>query len=103
MNNFWKEIMNCLLGVILYHGALPEEKSWYEQYKWEIENMITDIKNFHNALTAAGFEVSNEQMGKFLVYTEHVHISNDRMVQKCPVDELQLCLLASKINDELNN
>lgn len=47
--------------------------------------------------------MSNEQMRKFLVYTEYIRIGNDEMVQKCPVDELQLCLIASKINNELNN
>lgn len=102
MEKFWEDIMNCLLGVILYHGQLPDEKSWCEQYKYEVENMIEDIKNFHNDNSNAGLEVSNEAMARFLVYTEADHIGNTRLVESCAVDELQLLMIAAKINDKLN-
>lgn len=102
MNKFWEDIMNSLLGVVLYHGHLPDEESWYRQYEYEINNMIDDIRNFHNCNVDAGLEVSNETMARFLVYTESVHIGNAQFVNSCLVDEAQLIMLAAKINDELN-
>ena len=102
MDNFWEDIMNCLLGVVLYHGQLPNEETWCKQYQYEVNNMIEDIKNFHNSNIDAGLEVSNEAMARFLVYTEANHIGNTQFVNRCAVDELQLLMIASKINDELN-
>lgn len=102
MEKFWEDIMNCLLGVVLYHGKLPHEDTWCKQYEYEVNNMIEDIKNFHNDNVDAGLEVSNEAMARFLVYTEADHIGNTQMVNTCPVDESQLLMIAAKINDELN-
>lgn len=73
MDKFWENIMNCLLDT-LYHGALPEDGSWCQQYTYEIENMIEDIKNFHQDNRHAGFEVSNESMARFFcVYRERAY------------------------------
>lgn len=100
--NFWEDVMNCLLGVILYHGDLPDEDTWCNQYQYEVENMIEDIKNFHKSNNEAGLEISNEAMSKFLVYTEWMHIGNDRLVKKCAIDKEQLLFISAKILDELN-
>ena len=51
MNQKWKDIMNCLLGVVLYHGRLPEESSWCEQYNCEVRSMVKDIKAYHQSNT----------------------------------------------------
>lgn len=102
MDKFWEDVMNCLLGVILYHGQLPDEETWCKQYQYEVNNMIEDIKNFHNSNEDAGLEVNNDAMARFLVYTEKEHIGNAQFVNKCAVDELQLLMIASRINDELN-
>ena len=102
MDKFWEDIMNCLLGVVLYHGKLPDEETWCKQYQYEVNNMIEDIKNFHNSNVDAGLKVSNQAMARFLVHTEADHIGNAQFVNKCAVDELQLLMIASKINDELN-
>lgn len=102
MNDFWKNIMNCLLGVALYHGALPNEETWVQQYKYETENMVEDIKNFHESAKQAGLEISNEAMAMFLIYTEYDHIGNDHIVKKSSVDMNTLLVLAVQINDELN-
>lgn len=102
MNQKWKDIMNCLLGVVLYHGRLPEEMSWCEQYNYEVINMIKDIKVYHQSNTEAGLEVSNEAMAHFLVYVEHEHIGNTHFVKSCTVDEVQLLMIAAEINEELN-
>ena len=102
MNKFWEDIMNCLLGVVLYHGQLPDEESWYKEYEYEVNNMVEDIKHFHNDNVNVGLEVSNEAMARFLVYTEAEHIGNAQFVNKCEIDESQLLMIASKINDELN-
>lgn len=102
MDKFWEDIMNCLLGVVLYHGQLPDEETWCEQYQYEVNIMIEDIKNFHNSNVDAGLEVNNEAMARFLVHTEADHIGNEQFVKKCAVDELQLLMIASKINDKLN-
>lgn len=32
MDKFWEDTMNCLLGVVLYHGMLPDDESWCKQY-----------------------------------------------------------------------
>lgn len=101
MDTFWENIMNCLLGVVLYHGRLPEEDTWCKQYRHEVNNMIEDIKNFHQANTDAGIEVSNESMARFLIYTEREHIGNGHFVNECAVDEFQLVMIAAEINDEL--
>ncbi len=102
MDKFWEDTMNCLLGVVLYHGMLPDDESWCKQYEHEINNIINDIKEFHKANKEAGFEVSNSEMARFLVYQEFVHISNEHFVKKCAVDEDQLIMISAKINDELN-
>lgn len=54
MDQKWKDIMNCLLGVVLYHGRLPEESSWCEQYNCEVRSMVKDIKAYHQSNTEAG-------------------------------------------------
>ena len=102
MDKFWEDIMNCLLGVVLYHGQLPDKESWCKQYEYEVNNMVEDIKHFHDYNVDAGLEVSNEAMAKFLVYIESDHIGNAQFVNKCAVDESQLLMIAAKINDELN-
>lgn len=102
MNQKWKDIMNCLLGVVLYHGRLPEEISWCEQYNYEVISMIKDIKAYHQSNTEAGLEVSNEAMAHFLVYVEREHIGNTHFVKSCTVDEAQLLMIAAEINEELN-
>ena len=99
MKTFWENIMNCLLGVVLYHGCLPDETSWYKQYEPEISNMIQDIKNFHKANEIAGKKVSNEAMAEFLIYAEYIHIGNKHIIKKCVIDEEQLLLIAAKINN----
>lgn len=48
MSQEWKDIMNCLLGVVLYHGRLPEEASWCEQYNCEIRNMMIWVSKHNN-------------------------------------------------------
>lgn len=102
MDKFWEDIMNCLLGVVLYPGQLPDEETWCKQYQYEVNNMIEDIKNFHNSNVDAGLEVSNEAMARFLVYAEAEHIGNAQFVNKFAVDESQMIMIAAKINDELN-
>ena len=102
MEKFWKDIMNCLLGVALYHEELPDEDTWVDQYFYEVQNMIDDIKNFHRSITSAGLEVSNDVMANFLIYAEAEHIGNERLVQKSAVDMNTLLILAAQINDELN-
>ena len=102
MDKFWEDTMNYLLGIVLYHGQCPDEKSWCKQYAYEVNNMVEDIKNFHNKNADAGLEVSNEAMARFLVYTEAAHIGNAQFVNVCPIDEFQLIMIATKINDELN-
>ena len=102
MNKFWEDIMNCLLGVVLYHGQLPDEEMWCKQYEYEVKNMIEDIQHFHASNKDAGIEISNDAMASFLVFTENEHIGNTQFVNKCVVDEMQLLTIASKINDELN-
>ena len=102
MDKFWKDTMNCLLGVVLYHGMLPDEESWCKQYEYEINNIIHEIKNFHKANRDAGFEVSDSEMARFLVYQEFIHIGNEHFVKECVVDESQLLTIAAKINNELN-
>lgn len=94
--------MNCLLGVVLYRGQLPDEESWCKQYEYEVNSMVEDIKHFHDDNMDVGLEVSNEEMAKFLVYTEANYIGNAKFLNKCAVDESQLLIIASKINDELN-
>ena len=101
MNEFWKNTMNCLLGVVLYHGKLPDEETWVKQYRPEIENMVEDIKCFHKSVESAGLEVSNEAMALFLIYSESNHIGNDYIVTSEKVDMDMLISLASQINDEL--
>lgn len=103
MDQKWKDIMNCLLGVVLYHGRLPEEASWCEQYNCEVRSMVKDIKVYHQSNTEAGLEVSNEAMAHFLVYVEHEHIGNTHFVKSCAVDEVRLLLIAAGINKELND
>lgn len=102
IDKFWEDIMNCLLGVVLYHGQLPNEESWCREYEYEVNNMLDDIKYFHDVNVDAGLEVSNEAMARFLVYTEAKHIGNAQFINKCAVDESQLLMIAAKINDELN-
>lgn len=96
--DIWEDIMNCLLGVVLYHGQLPDEESWYKQYEYEINNMVEDIEHFYNDNINAGLEVSAESMARFLVYTEACHIGNTQFVNKCAVDKSQLLMIATKIN-----
>lgn len=74
MDKFWEDIMNCLLGVDLYHGKLPDEESWCKEYEYEVNNMVEDIKHFHDDNVDVGLEVSNEEMARFLVYTEAEHL-----------------------------
>ena len=102
MDIYSEDIMDCLLGVVLYHGQLPDEESWCKQYEYEVNNMVEDIKHFHDDNVDVGLEVSNESMARFLVYTEAEHIGNVQFVNKCAVDESQLLMIAAKINDELN-
>ena len=105
MDKFWEDTMNYLLGIVLYHGQLPDDKSWCKQYEYEVNNMVEDIMNFHNKNADAGLEVSNEAMARFLVYTEAAHIGEAAhvgFVNSCPIDESQLLMIAAKINDELN-
>ncbi len=103
MSQKWKDIMNYLLGVVLYHERLPEGASWCELYDSEIKNMIKDIKAYHQSNTEAGLEVSNESMAHFLVYVEHEHISNTHLVKSAVVNEIQLLMVAAEINEELND
>lgn len=103
MNQKWKDIMNCLLGVVLYHGRLPEESSWCQQYDYEIKNMIKDIKAYHQSNKEVGLEVNNESMARFLVYVEREHIGNTHIVKSCAVDKMQLLMIAAEINEELND
>ena len=65
----------------------------------EIESNTSLIKQTAKDIR---LEVSNEAMARFLVYTEAEHIGNAQLVNKCEVDESQLLMIASKINDELN-
>lgn len=102
IDKFWEDIIKYLLGVVLYHGQLPDEESWYKEYEYEVNNMVEDIKHFHDDNMNVGLEVSNEAMARFLVYTEADHIGNAQFVNKCEIDESQLLMIASKINDELN-
>ena len=102
MNEFWKKTMEYLLGVVLYHGQHPDEKTWFEQYKYEINNMIDDIKQFHEDNRIVGLEISNEAMARFLVYTEAEHIGNTHIINEQSIDETELLKVAMKINDELN-
>lgn len=74
MDKFWEDIRNCLLGVDLYHGKLPDEESWCKEYEYEVNNMVEDIKHFHDDNVDVGLEVSNEEMARFLVYTEAEHL-----------------------------
>ena len=102
MDKFWEDTMNCLFGVVLYHGQLPDKETWCKQYEYEVNNMIEDIKNFHNSNVDAGLGITNEAMARFLVYTENKHIGNTHLVNSCAVDASQLLMIAVKINDELN-
>ena len=102
MDKFWEDIMNCLLGVVLYHGQLPDEESWCKQYEYEVNNMVEDIKHFHDCNLDAGLGSSDEAMARFLLYTEADHIGNAQLVNKCAIDASQLLMIAAKINDELN-
>ena len=102
MNEFWKKTMEYLLGVVLYHGQHPDEKTWFEQYEHEISNMINDIEQFHEDNRKVGLEISNEAMARFLVYTEAEHIGNTHIINKQPINEAELLKVAMKINDELN-
>ena len=74
-NDFWKEIIEEILDT-LYHGENPEEINWVSEYPYEAENMVTDIKEFHESLTQAGIDTTNEVMANFLIYTEFMHINN---------------------------
>ena len=101
-DEFWEDIMNHLLGEVLYHGQLPDEETWCKEYETEVANMIKDIKNFHNDNVKIGLEVSNEAMASFLVHTEANHIGNTRLIKKNEVNESDLITIAVRINDELN-
>nr|DAG49022.1 MAG TPA: hypothetical protein [Caudoviricetes sp.] len=100
MNQFWIDTMNYLLGDVLYHGNCKCD--WCQQYEYEIECMIKDIKDFHAANVDAGLDISNDAMARFLVCTEYMHIGNSRAVKRSPVDEMELLAIAAHINDELN-
>ena len=102
MDKFWEDIINCLLGVALYHGRLPDEETWVKEYVYETENMVEDIKHFHESAKSAGMEVSNEAMAMFLIYTEFMHIGNEHIIEESAVDMDTLLVLASQINDKLN-
>lgn len=99
-DEFWEDIMNHLLGEVLYHRQLPDEETWCKKYETEVANMIEDIKNFHNDNVKIGLEVSNEAMANFLVHTETDHIGN--LIKKNEVNESDLIMIAARINDELN-
>lgn len=102
MNEKWMDIFDELL-MILYHGMKPDiEGSWVKEYLYEIKNMKDDIIDFHDTVTKAGYEVSNEAMADFLLYVESIHICNSHIVNKEPVNMDALFCVAAKINDELN-
>ena len=101
MEKFWEDIMNDLLGVVLYHGHLPDDETWCRQYDYEVKMMINDIKHFYKANMDAGIEVSDGAMANFLVFTEFEHIGNERLVKECTIDENQLLMVAERINNEL--
>ena len=100
MEEFWKNIMNQFLD-ILYEGNIPEEKTWYVQYEPEIKHMTEDIRNFHQAVTKAGLEISNEIMMCFLLYAENERIGNQRFVTSHKINEIQLFMISADINDAL--
>lgn len=103
MDQKWKDIMERLLGKVLYHGWIPEESSWCEEYSYEIENMMKDIKEFYRSSTDAGLEVSNETMAHFLVYAERQHIDNTHLsiraqLTNCSYLQLRRRLMISSTN-----
>lgn len=102
MSEFWKKTMEYLLGTVLYHGERPDEETWFEQYEYEINNMIDDIKHFHEDNKKVGLEISNEAMARFLVYTEAEHIGNTYIINGQSIDKTGLLKVAMEINDELN-
>lgn len=101
MNKFWEDVINEIL-TILYHGIQSDDVDWVHQYEYESENMVSDIKDFHEALKEAGHEVNNETMANFLIYTEYAHINNNIAVTESIVNMNELITIAIRINDELS-
>lgn len=100
--DFWKNIFNRALS-ILYHNVDPDETgSWAYQYEYETKEMEEDVKKFHKAVKNAGYEISNEAMAFFLIYTESEHINNNHLIKKEAIDINTLITVAADINDELN-
>lgn len=65
MTEFWKEIIETLLGDILYHGEHPDEKTWCAAYEYETQNIVDDIKDFHEVITNTGITVTDEVLADF--------------------------------------
>lgn len=91
VDKFWKCTMNTFLN-ILYHNSSPYEKKWYKEYKHEVSNMVDDIKKFYEANQVAGVRIARREMTRFLIYTEHVHIGQEKLVTK---EEPELWLLGN--------
>lgn len=88
----WGSVMNALLGVVLYHGQLPDEETWFKQYRQELTHLFFEVRK-----EIIKKNLSIKQIGEYLVRAEADMIGNSHLVNKCPIDQEQLLRIAGKI------
>lgn len=100
MYGLWENVRDELIIDNATFEKLSEVNK--EELECQEAKMRNQLKAFHKANHDAGFEVSNDAMGKFLIYLKSVHLDKYPFIKKGSMGERELMRLAAGINDELD-
>lgn len=78
-DSFKKEFLTEMFDII-YHGEEADEGTWLEQYKYEADNIFSDILSFVSDIERTGRTLTEDSLVNFIIFAENEHIGNDHLV-----------------------
>ena len=68
----------------LYGSDIDEDGERYDNfYDFELLNMEKDYYEYLSSMNLASLYPTIEEVARFIVYTESIHIGNDHMIRNC--------------------
>ena len=78
-DSFKKEFLTEMFDII-YHGEEADESTWLEQYRYEADNIFSDILNFIGDIKRTSRTLTEDSLINFIIFAENEHIGNDHLI-----------------------
>jgi hypothetical protein len=76
------EIFEALYGSITNNSNDYDNVKYSKIYDYEVQSMIEDYTNYLKCMSDINIKPVVEDIAKFIIYTEYVHIGNETRVKE---------------------